>query len=447
MEAALTRGLRRGPRRDRAAASTSSSSPTARSAPSASPIPSLLAVAAVHHHLVREGTRLQAGLVIETGEARQVHHIATLIGYGASVVNPWVMFETVGEEVEQGCLRRRRRQRLDREEAELAVRKAIGKGLLKTISKMGISTIQSYCGAQIFEAVGLSRELVDRHFTGTASRIGGVGLDVLATEALARHAPRLPARRGRPAARRRHLRLASRRRAPHVEPGHDRAAPARGAQRRRGRPTRSSRASPTRTRRAARRCAGCWQIRADQTPIAIEEVEPWTQIVKRFVTGAMSLGSLGREAHENLATRDERASAASRTPGEGGEDPERFHDDRRSAIKQVASGPLRRHDRLPRQRRRAADQDGAGREAGRGRAAARAQGRRVHRPDPPLDAGRRPDLAAAPPRHLLDRGPQAADLRPALREPDGAHLGQARRRGRASAPSPPASRRPTATTC
>src|ERR1019366_4816563 len=160
--------------------------------PERAPIPSLLAVAAVHHHLVRGGTRLQAGLAIETGEARQVHHIATLVGYGASVVNPWVMFETVGEEVDDGLLVDSSGHALDRDEAEIAVRKAIGKGLLKTISKMGISTIQSYCGAQIFEAVGLSRSLVDRHFTGTASRIGGIGIDVLAQETLTRHARAFP---------------------------------------------------------------------------------------------------------------------------------------------------------------------------------------------------------------------------------------------------------------
>src|SRR6202035_2444013 len=140
--------------------------------PERAPIPSLLAVASVHHHLVREGTRLQAGLVIETGEARQVHHVATLIGYGANVVNPRLMFATLGEEGDDGLLVDDAGHRLDREEAEIAVRKAIGKGLLKTISKMGISTIQSYCGAQIFEAVRLSRAPVDRHFTGTASRIG-----------------------------------------------------------------------------------------------------------------------------------------------------------------------------------------------------------------------------------------------------------------------------------
>src|SRR5437763_2031196 len=146
-------------------------------------IPSLLAVAAVHHHLVRRGTRLRTGLVIESGEPRDIHHMATLIGYGAAAINPYLLFESLDELIDRSLLP----EDLDREEAEKRIVKAIGKGLLKTISKMGISTIKSYCGAQIFEAVGLDRELIDKHFTGTASRIGGVGLDQLSTEAVERH--------------------------------------------------------------------------------------------------------------------------------------------------------------------------------------------------------------------------------------------------------------------
>ena len=146
-------------------------------------MPSLLAVAAVHQHLVRRGTRLSTGLVIESGEPRQIHDMATLIGFGASAINPYVMFESLDELADRSLLP----EDLDREEAEKRIVKAIGKGLLKTISKMGISTIQSYCGAQIFEAVGLDRELIDKHFTGTASRIGGIGLDELAVEAIERH--------------------------------------------------------------------------------------------------------------------------------------------------------------------------------------------------------------------------------------------------------------------
>ena len=156
-------------------------------APDRAAVPSLLAVAAVHHHLVREGTRLRAGLVLESGEPREVHHMATLIGYGASAINPYLMFETVDEMVASNRIPTKNESLVSVEAAELAVVRAIGKGLLKTISKMGISTIQSYCGAQIFEAVGLERALVDRHFTGTASRIGGIGIDVLAQETLGRH--------------------------------------------------------------------------------------------------------------------------------------------------------------------------------------------------------------------------------------------------------------------
>ena len=304
--------------------------------PERAPIPSLLAVAAVHHHLVREGTRLQAGLVIETGEARQVHHIATLVGYGASVVNPWVMFETVGEEVDDGLLVDSSGHALDRDEAEIAVRKAIGKGLLKTISKMGISTIQSYCGAQIFEAVGLSRSLVDRHFTGTASRIGGIGIDVLAQETLTRHARAFP----RPQSDLLPVGgvYAWRRDGEHHMWNPDTIALLQHAVRSGGEEAyiEFARVSDEHaTRRATLR--GLLGIRSDQTPVPLAEVEPWTEIVKRFVTGAMSLGSLSREAHENLAIAMNRIGGKSNT-GEGGEDPERFGDDRRSAIKQVASG-------------------------------------------------------------------------------------------------------------
>jgi glutamate synthase domain-containing protein 2/glutamate synthase domain-containing protein 1/glutamate synthase domain-containing protein 3 len=304
--------------------------------PQRAPIPSLLAVSAVHHDLVREGTRLRTGLVIETGEARQVHHIATLIGYGASVVNPWMMFETVAEAVDDGVLVDAGGHALDRDEAEVAVRKAIGKGLLKTISKMGISTIQSYCGAQIFEAVGLSRVLVDRHFTGTASRIGGISLDVLAEETLTRHA------RGFPHAQSDLLPVggvyAWRRDGEQHMWNPDTIALLQHAVRSGGEDAyvEFARVSDEQaTRRATLR--GLLEIRADQTPIALEQVEPWTEIVKRFVTGAMSLGALSREAHENLAIAMNEIGGKSNT-GEGGEDPVRFTDNRRSAIKQVASG-------------------------------------------------------------------------------------------------------------
>jgi glutamate synthase (NADPH/NADH) large chain/glutamate synthase (ferredoxin) len=300
------------------------------------PIPSLLAVSAVHHHLVREGTRLSTGLAIETGEARQVHHIATLVGYGASVVNPWMMFETVAAAVDEGVLVDENGHALDRDEAEIRVRKAIGKGLLKTISKMGISTSQSYCGAQIFEAVGLSRALVDRHFTGTASRIGGITFDVLAQESLARHA------RGFSEPVSDLLPVGGvyswRRDGEHHMWNPDTIALLQHAVRSGGEQAYIEFArtcDEEATRRATLR--GLLEIRTGRTPVALEEVEPWTEIVKRFVTGAMSLGSLSREAHENLAIAMNTIGGKSNT-GEGGEDPVRYGDERRSAIKQVASG-------------------------------------------------------------------------------------------------------------
>jgi glutamate synthase domain-containing protein 2/glutamate synthase domain-containing protein 3 len=302
------------------------------------PIPSLLAVSAVHHDLVREGTRLRAGLVIESGEPREVHHFATLIGYGASVVNPYVMFETVGELVDEGWLMGPDGEKLDRDKAENLVRKSIGKSLLKTISKMGISTIQSYCGAQIFEAVGINRSVIDRYFSGTASRIGGVGLEVLASEALNRHA------RAYPGGQRRYERL----------PVGGRYAWRRDGERHMWNPdtislvqhavrneSADSYAEYARsvnedaTRRSAIR--GLLDIRNDRKSVPLSEVEPWTAIVKRFATGAMSLGSLSREVHETLAVAMNEIGGRSNT-GEGGEDPERFRDNRRSAIKQVASG-------------------------------------------------------------------------------------------------------------
>ncbi len=202
-----------------------------------------------------------------------------------------------------------------------------------------------------------------------------------------------------------------------------------------GRPTRSSRALANEQSARASRAPRADDAEADRRrPVPLEEVEPEAEIVKRFTTGAMCLGALSREAHETLAIAMNRLGARSNT-GEGGEDPARYTpdangDSRRSAIKQIASGRFGVHDQLPRQRRPAPDQDGPGRQAGRGRAAARPQGRRLHRQDPQLDARRRADLAAAPPRHLLDRGPQAADLRPPLREPDRVGVGEARLRGR-----------------
>jgi glutamate synthase domain-containing protein 2/glutamate synthase domain-containing protein 1/glutamate synthase domain-containing protein 3 len=345
--------------------------------PRRAPIPSLLAVASVHHHLVREGTRLRTGIVLESGEPREVHHFATLIGYGVSAINPYVMLETLDSLVAQGRIVRAgvddQTASLSPEEAALNTVKAIGKGLLKTISKMGISTIQSYRGAQIFEAVGLERSLIERHFTGTASRIGGVGLPVLEAEALARHA------RAYPASRDTLLPVggvyAWRRDGEHhqwnpetialvqhaVRSANGNVGAALEGDSAAGAEVRDSPAfdkyreyAAAVNQDAARRATlrgllrigqgvgepGAGEAGAGRIPL--EEVEPAKEIVRRFCTGAMSLGSISREAHETLAIAMNRLGGRSNT-GEGGEDPARFQPDpngdrRRSAIKQVASG-------------------------------------------------------------------------------------------------------------
>ena len=294
-------------------------------------IPSLLAVAAVHHHLVREGTRLQAGLVLESGEPREVHHFATLIGYGVAAVNPYLMLESLADVAAPGEL----------DQAEQNVVKAIGKGLLKTLSKMGISTIQSYNGAQIFEAVGLARDVIDRHFTGTASRIGGVGIDVLARETLARHVRAYPeAETLLPVG----GVYAWRRGGEHHQWNPESIAKLQHAVRHGGRQTYDEWAeemNESSARRASLR--GLLGFRFPENGgVDLDQVEPASDIVKRFATGAMSLGSLSREAHETLAIAMNRVGGKSNT-GEGGEDPARYTpdpngDSRRSAIKQVASG-------------------------------------------------------------------------------------------------------------
>ncbi len=352
------------------------------------PIPSLLAVSSVHHHLVREGTRLRAGIVLESGEPREVHHFATLIGYGASAINPYVMLETLDELVAQGHIVRVGEGGappipLTPLEAAKNTVKAIGKGLLKTISKMGISTIQSYRGAQIFEAVGLERELIESHFVGTASRIGGVGLDVLATEALERHARAGWARSGwarsggvgsggvgpypgddllpvggiyawrrdgehhmwnpetialvQHAVRSANGNVAAALAGDAVAGAEARGTPA-FAKFREYAAAVNDDAARRATLRGLLRIGGA----GAGDPIALEEVEPAREIVRRFCTGAMSLGSISREAHETLAIAMNRLGGRSNT-GEGGEDPARFQPDpngdrRRSAIKQVASG-------------------------------------------------------------------------------------------------------------
>ncbi|SDE22144.1 glutamate synthase large subunit [Auraticoccus monumenti] len=300
------------------------------------PIPSLLLTAAVHHHLVREKTRTKVGLVVEAGDVREVHHVALLLGYGAAAVNPYLAFETA-----EDLARREVYVAVEAEKAVANVAKALGKGVLKVMSKMGVSTVASYTGAQIFEAYGLSAQLVDRYFTGTTSKMGGVGLEEVAEEIRRRHATAYPAD-GIPLAHR------------ELEIGGE------YQWRREGEPhlfdpesvfrlqhsTRSGRYDVFKqyTARVDDNAARQMTLRSllrfasDRSPVPIEEVEPVSAIVKRFSTGAMSYGSISQEAHETLAIAMNRLGGKSNT-GEGGEDTDRLHDPvRRSAIKQVASG-------------------------------------------------------------------------------------------------------------
>ncbi|MCW3065687.1 MAG: hypothetical protein JWN32_2859 [Solirubrobacterales bacterium] len=305
------------------------------------PMPSLLGVASVHHHLVRQGTRLRCGLVAETGEPREIHHMATLIGYGAAAINPYLMFESLDEMAERKMLP----LELSIEEAEKLIVKAIGKGLLKTISKMGISTIQSYCGAQIFEAVGLDRELVAKHFAGTPSRIGGIGIDVLAREALERHGRAYPRydRELLPVGGVLQWRRDGELHVWNPDTISLLQHSVRGDQNGKSLETYREFAEKTNvgaTKKALLR--GLMRLKTLPEPIPLDDVEPASEIVKRFSTGAMSLGALSPEAHETLAIAMNRMGAKSNT-GEGGEDARRFQPDengdlRRSAIKQVASG-------------------------------------------------------------------------------------------------------------
>ncbi|TNE87596.1 MAG: glutamate synthase large subunit [Deltaproteobacteria bacterium] len=299
------------------------------------PIPSLLALSAVHHHLVREGTRLLTGLVVESGEVREVHHVACLLGFGAGAVNPWLLLDTVrAQATELG------------EDPDAAVSSAIdglGKGLMKVMSKMGISTIRSYAGAQLFEIVGLDPEVVDRHFHGAPSRIGGVRLAELDGEARTRHARGFGPDR-------------------HLNP--DRPIGGFYRWRRRGEIHKWNPATIAHLQKAVKEAdADAWRrytelaadedggpvtlrgllrIEGDRDAIELSEVESVASLLTRFATGAMSFGSISAEAHESLAIAMNRIGGRSNS-GEGGEEPERWvrlpnGDLRRSAIKQVASG-------------------------------------------------------------------------------------------------------------
>ncbi len=297
------------------------------------PMPSLLATGAVNNHLVREGTRLQTGIVVESGEPRSVHSIAVLIGYGAAAVNPYLMLETLADLAESGRLA----GDIDAEQAQARAVKGIAKGLLKTMSKMGISTIASYCGAQAFEAVGLAPDLVERCFTGTASRIGGIGLRDVGEGAVQRHARAFPGtgRELLPV-----LGLYAWRRDGEAHMWNAETISTLQHSVRSGSAEAYERYAAAANEDAARlgNLRGLLRFRfPNGGGISVDEVEPALEIVKRFSTGAMSLGSISREAHETLARAMNRLGGRSNT-GEGGEDPERFGDERRSRIKQVASG-------------------------------------------------------------------------------------------------------------
>src|SRR5881397_1527730 len=302
------------------------------------PIPSLLATSGLHHHLVREGMRTKATVIVETGDAREVHHYCLLIGYGASAINPYLAFETLDDMIRQELL-----TAIDHRKAVNHYTKAVKKGVLKVMSKMGISTLQSYRGAQIFEAIGLDQKFVERYFTNTPSRIGGVGLDEIAEETIARHRHAFPERPVRQ---------------PDLEWGGQYQWRQDGEYHIYNPETIHKLQYSTRTNNyrvfkeysalvnstSEKLCTlrGLMDLKFASEPIPLDEVEPVESIVKRFATGAMSFGSISKEAHETLAIAMNRIGGKSNT-GEGGEEADRFKplpngDSMRSAIKQVASG-------------------------------------------------------------------------------------------------------------
>ncbi|WP_190023680.1 glutamate synthase large subunit [Streptomyces hiroshimensis] len=301
------------------------------------PIPSLLLTSAVHHHLIRTKQRTHVGLLVEAGDVREVHHVALLIGYGAAAVNPYLAMESVEDLVRAGTF-------LQDIEPEAAIRnliKALGKGVLKVMSKMGISTVASYRGAQVFEAVGLDAAFVETYFHGTATKIGGAGLDVVAREVAARHAKAYPATGI--AATHRRLDIGGeyqwrREGEPHL---FDPDTVFRLQHATRARRYDIFKQYTERVNEQSERLMtlrGLFSLKNDREAVPLDEVEPVSEIVKRFSTGAMSYGSISREAHETLAIAMNRLGGKSNT-GEGGEDPERLYDpERRSSIKQVASG-------------------------------------------------------------------------------------------------------------
>lgn len=301
------------------------------------PIPSLLLTSAVHHHLIATKQRTQVGLLVEAGDVREVHHVALLIGYGAAAVNPYLAMESVEDLLRAGTF-------LSGLEPEQAIKNliyALGKGVLKVMSKMGISTVASYRGAQVFEAVGLDDEFVGTYFNGTATKIGGAGLDVVAKEVAARHAKAYPA--SGIAATHRALEIGGeyqwrREGEPHLFDPETVFRLQHATRNRRYDIFKQYTARVNEQSERLMTLRGLFGFKSDREAISIDEVESVADIVKRFSTGAMSYGSISKEAHETLAIAMNQLGAKSNT-GEGGEDPDRLYDPaRRSSIKQVASG-------------------------------------------------------------------------------------------------------------
>ena len=336
------------------------------------PIPALLAVSAVHHHLVRAGTRGRVGLVLESGEPREAHHFCLLIGYGASAINPYLAFETIDDQVRLGIIPG------PTSEAEKRYRKAVVKGVIKAISRMGISTVHSYHGAQVFEAIGLNRDFVDEYFTWTPSRIGGIGIEVVSREAQLRQARAYPP--ARPIVHRQ------------LPPGGQYQYRTDGEHHLFNPLTVHTLQKAVRTgdygtfkdytslvddqssRLATLR--GLLELRPALRPVPIDEVEPVESIVRRFKTGAMSYGSISGRGPRGAGDRDEphrrqvQHGRGRRGPGALPADGERRLEEQRDQAGRLR--PLRRHQRVPRQRARDPDQDGPGRQARRGRASCRA---------------------------------------------------------------------------
>ncbi len=403
-------------------------------------IPMLLAVGAIHNDLIRAGLRMAVDLVCETGEVWDVHHLACLIGYSASAVHPYLALQAAG-----ALAGTRGHELLAIDDLQRNYITALEKGLLKITSQMGISTVMGYRGAQIFETIGLGPELVEFAFAGTPARLGGIGLAEIEADIRRRH----EAAWSDPAAKLADPGFVRFRKdgehhgySPTVAKALQAAATSGNLIDFKAYHDMVKEHPPTAVRDLI-------EIKPLGEAVPLDEVEPAEEIVKRFVVTAMSLGALSPEAFQTLAIAMNRIGARSNS-GEGGEDPDWYEPTGADVGAQQGQAgrlrPLRRHRALPRDGRRARDQDGPGLQARRGRPAARPQGDRLHRPHAPRRARPAADLAAAAPRHLLDRGPRPAHLRPAPGQPDARRSASSWSPKPASARSRPAWPRPGPTT-